>query len=417
MRTRLHVLPPVLAFLLAALLQGLVFIGSFGPLSMPDPDMHASSAWSLASGQSFTRVETGVDAAGNPHKRQTLRLPSWMDDHEIMENGTVSSLLADGPHDRSGKYADQWKTLSRHARLEPMSARSTQYSPLAYLPQATGIKLGMLTGADDWTCLTLGRVANLTAYLLLAGIAILILPCARWPMVLLAASPVGVFLAATLSADAPTLGICMLFACLTGRACARGKASWALTGGMAFCLLLLPSLKVAYLPLAFLPLAAPKGSFRRPQWLLSAGSGLVGCLSQGVWMLGWQDTLIRDHASKGSNLAGMLAHPMHALISNLGNMVQIMLTVPFSGVMMPVTLAVLLLLAHAVGNGIPVRTVIWTGVPILASLTLVLLVLQLTWTLHAGQVEPVPGFQERYLLPLACALVVPACTVRRDTVG
>ena len=63
--------------------------------------------------------------------------------------------------------------------------------------------------------LYLARVANLIVYLLLAAAAVRLAPIHKWTLAMVALMPMSVYLAASLSADAMTLGLSLLVVALT----------------------------------------------------------------------------------------------------------------------------------------------------------------------------------------------------------
>lgn len=90
----------------------------------------------------------------------------------------------------------------------------TSYTPLVYLPQATGINIGKLFNASPIVLMWLGRLANLVLWLAVIFLAIRLFPVAKWAVVVLALNPVAVFLSASMSADVMNIALAFLFVSL-----------------------------------------------------------------------------------------------------------------------------------------------------------------------------------------------------------
>lgn len=88
--------------------------------------------------------------------------------------------------------------------LEPQNTQkipSIAYPPLAYLPQALGIRIGIFFELSPLSLMYLGRLFNLMVWLTLAGLAVRRTPIFKWLLCLLALSPMSLFEAASLSKD------------------------------------------------------------------------------------------------------------------------------------------------------------------------------------------------------------------------
>ena len=101
--------------------------------------------------------------------------------------------------------------------------------------------------------LYMGRVANLIAYLLLAAAAVRLMPIQKWTMAMVALMPMSVYLAASLSADAMTIGLSLLVVALTlNLALGSERPDRRSLLALGFLLVLLALSKQAYLGLAVL---------------------------------------------------------------------------------------------------------------------------------------------------------------------
>lgn len=128
------------------------------------------------------------------------------------------------------------------------------YSPPLLLPQAIVMRyLGRSLQLPALTVFYAVRIAGLLSYLLLAWLAVRLIPFGKWIAALLAASPVAILQASTVSADAISNGIAFLFVAGTLAVANRkqmGRREW-LALALLFFILFLGKLNLA--PLAVLP--------------------------------------------------------------------------------------------------------------------------------------------------------------------
>lgn len=102
-------------------------------------------------------------------------------------------------------------------RLNPKNRRFVSfanaaiYPPIPYIPQALGMATGRLLKQPAIVLIYLGRLSNLLTWTALIYLTIKIIPFYKWLIFLLALTPMSLFQAASLSADAFTNGISFLF--------------------------------------------------------------------------------------------------------------------------------------------------------------------------------------------------------------
>ncbi|HEY9810329.1 MAG TPA: DUF2142 domain-containing protein [Halomicronema sp.] len=85
------------------------------------------------------------------------------------------------------------------------------YSPIPYFPQALGMAMGRILQKPPIVLIYLGRLSNLLTWTSLIYLTIKIIPFYKWLIFLLALTPMSLFQASSLSADAFTNGISFLF--------------------------------------------------------------------------------------------------------------------------------------------------------------------------------------------------------------
>jgi uncharacterized membrane protein len=150
------------------------------------------------------------------------------------------------------------------------------YPPAAYIAQAFGIFLGRIAGAPPIIYFYLGRVLNLALFLFLAITAIRLLPFMKWGLALLVLMPMTLYEAASLSADAFTIGIAFFMIALFLH-CAAGNGPLS-AGDIALMFagtVLLALTKQGYSPLVFLALLIPAHRFGTPRRKAFVMVGLI----------------------------------------------------------------------------------------------------------------------------------------------
>ena len=123
----------------------------------------------------------------------------------------------------------------------------------------------------------LGPTGTLIGYLLLVAAAVWRMPVQKWTLVLVALMPMSIFLAASLSADAVSIGLSLLAIAMILRLAlgqelvSRRSLSW-----LAVVLLLLALAKPGYVLISLLVFLIPKERFSRPGECWKARTCLVG---------------------------------------------------------------------------------------------------------------------------------------------
>jgi uncharacterized membrane protein len=121
----------------------------------------------------------------------------------------------------SDKKVDVFQNLPLLAKLVDFARRKfvyifqmSLYSPVPYIPQALGVTLGKLLYPSVLILMYLGRLLNLFTWILLIYLAIRTTPIFKYIFFLVALTPMSLFLAASLSADASTNGLSFLMIAL-----------------------------------------------------------------------------------------------------------------------------------------------------------------------------------------------------------
>ena len=134
--------------------------------------------------------------------------------------------------------------------------------PFLYFPQALGIAIGKWFDASPIALNYLARLTNLLVWIVVVVFAIRTIPMAKWLMLIVALTPMSLFLATSNSADTLTYGICFLFIAavmnLAFGHTALTKKSLLLV--MVLCVLVALS-KLVYIALIVLILLIPRSKF------------------------------------------------------------------------------------------------------------------------------------------------------------
>ena len=206
--------PAVLYLAVVGLACGLAFVRVTPALTAPDEYTHLAAAYEQAS--------------------------RWNGQTAADENGRLLVRACDAPYfgTRTGDigifaYKQAEAVIEQAQRSGPADPALTVVSEAkagqgsgSYLPQALGIWLARVRGADFYTMLRAGRSCNLLLYLALAALAAALAPAGvRGLLACVALLPMPLQLAASLSPDASVLGMvfCYMALCLRLR---RKRAVW-----------------------------------------------------------------------------------------------------------------------------------------------------------------------------------------------
>lgn len=191
------------------------------------------------------------------------------------------------------------------------------YSPVLLLPQALIMRL-LERGADTpalflfYAC----RLASLLSYVLLAWMAIRLIPFGKWILMVLALAPMALFQAATVSPDAISNGIGFLFIAGSLRSAEHKEIGCKEIGILAFLFFLLFLAKLNLVPLVLLPflLIPPSRYEGRYNYIVLMVLALIFFL---VEVAGWNliaaarsNPLLANEASPTAQLIHVLSNPL-----------------------------------------------------------------------------------------------------------
>jgi uncharacterized membrane protein len=190
------------------------------------------------------------------------------------------------------------------------------YSPPLLFPQAITMRiLGRTAGLPALPVFYVCRFASLISYLILGWLAIRLIPFGKWILLVLAASPMALFQATTISPDAISNGIGFLF--ITGclRVAKFKEIGWKECGYLVLLIFVLFLGKLNLLPLILFPflLILPSRFTNKRVYVFLVGTTAILFLVEAV---GWymiastrSEPLLANDANPAAQLRYILDHP------------------------------------------------------------------------------------------------------------
>jgi len=241
---------PEKAFVLLGLIFGILFLLITPPSQVPDEQSHLYRAFQISELQIIAIREK--KQIGGP-------LPANLVDtaQRVSEGVSGHPQMKQKPEEIFSRLN---LPLESKKRIFGYFPNTSLYSPIPYLPQAFGIALGKLIGVSPIILMYMGRIANLLVWIFLVYFSIKIVPGIKWLLFLLALTPMSLFQASSLSADAFTNGISFLFlSTILYHALDKHTNIKVANIYLIYLISVLLSLsKIAYFPLIFTYLLIPK---------------------------------------------------------------------------------------------------------------------------------------------------------------
>ena len=200
-----HFLKQNLALKTAVLvfLAGLCFVFANPPMQAPDETMHFLRAYAVGSGQFLFDEKQQFPNDVNLLVR---------DFPGAYINGVSGEKLA--PDDPTIADAFARYSADKAAGAVAPGAFTPVQQLVPYFPQALGVAVGRLFGADALACMYLARAANLLCYAVLCGYAAAVIRRFSAVLIALAISPVSLFMAGSCSSDGLFMGLTWIFIAL-----------------------------------------------------------------------------------------------------------------------------------------------------------------------------------------------------------
>jgi uncharacterized membrane protein len=214
-----------------------------------------------------------------------------------------------------------WQTyggasLDEHGYVSREINTKSVYSPALLLPQATVMRyLGMKANMPALLVFYMCRFASLISYLILVWLAIRLIPFGKWILLGLAVSPIALFQAATISADAISNGLGFLFIAGSLRAAKLETIDWREFRNLILLifLLFLAKLNLGALVLLLFLLISPSRYTKKVMYpLLIAVTVILFYVEVAGWnILASQhmDAVLANEADPAGQVSYILSHP------------------------------------------------------------------------------------------------------------
>jgi uncharacterized membrane protein len=193
-------LKPERVFLVLAGCFGLAFLVLTPPCQVPDEGAHFYRAVDLSEGRPVAR-KVG-DSTGD---EVPAAVKSFVDRFATLGTGSEQKTTARDVVDAAAIRA------AAGEREFVAFSNAAVHPPVAYVPQALGVGLARLFSSRVFAWFYVGRLFNLAAATALTYLALRLTPVGKWSFAALALTPMAVFQAASLSADATTNALSFLF--------------------------------------------------------------------------------------------------------------------------------------------------------------------------------------------------------------
>lgn len=200
----LYSVSPIKFFISIAAASGLLIILITPPFQTPDEPVHFLRAYQI------TNFNFVVDAV--PNKPAGGELPDSLGDMITLTTTQPSVQFMPGQKYDIRKTKHALSIRENQSDTENYDFSSTAiYSPVAYLPQATGILVARILRLPPIVMMYSARLANLLIWILLIGLVIHLIPRKKWAVVVAGLLPMAIFQAGSLSTDVMAVGSAMLF--------------------------------------------------------------------------------------------------------------------------------------------------------------------------------------------------------------
>ena len=300
---------PERVFAFIALVFGTALVLTIPPFQSADEPYHLLRAYEITEGVLIHRqVDARGVAAGNlPASLYQIWLPFSHIGFHPERRASVQDIR-DALH----------VPLNPGRRIFITFANTAHYSPVCYLPQSFGIILGRVLGAPPLAMLYLGREFNLLFWTFLGYWALRCAPMIARPLLLILLMPMSLYVASTLSADAPTNAFAAAFTAMICNLFSRKDETANLLRLFLLTILALGVClcKLAYSPLLALLFLIPSSRFGGPLKYAMKLTALIGiCVVVLIWQSNSSslDTRIRisNDVSPRAQLELVERNPLH----------------------------------------------------------------------------------------------------------
>ena len=407
----LHNAVPVLLLLCLSIPQVAIYIHNIGPWTMPDPNMHVGATYALATGQITPPTKIIKDEFGNTIRRPILHGDSHFLNAANVRNDTITTILDNPFMDNSA--AQQYQAASKLGKRIIATPRATQYSPVSYIPQALGLRMGLSLHENPYTALQLAHVTNYITCLLIFLVAIILSTKTKLLIVLIAILPTTCFASATVMPDGLLIALSSLLVAIITYSIDKNQRmkKTAYIAAISVSVLLL-TIKAVYLVPALLLFVLPSHILGIVHKIIYTTSLIVFFFIYLIWSRYFSGVAYRGNYE--ANLTYLKAHPLHLIASISANMILdcanliAKSAINYASIIAITTIAVIYFLqskTRVTENGNLFsnhRYVICAIIGTTVAWFLIYLFIALTWNQLSdiGTFGHIEGVQGRYILPL-----------------
>ncbi|MCU1349088.1 MAG: hypothetical protein JWO56_2118 [Acidobacteria bacterium] len=277
-------------WLLAALLLGLIYLVVTPPGRVPDEPGHFWHAQAIVRGHFAPPHRHAVDLVPLPTGMMTLFWVMRAEGHKL--TAADFKLAASIPHEPYSPHATP--TFPTH------------YTPLAYVPQTAVALLARMTGMTPFRELYLGRIVNLLTTLALIAVAMKVAPRYATLFLVTALLPMTLYELASWSADAPAIGLGILFCAFMLE---PPEATPRMIAAVAATAVLLSLSKPAYFLVALLALFRPTP--RRIAIAALAATAVGIPIAMAYANYAWYNVRVGFHVDPDEQLRCLIDAPGH----------------------------------------------------------------------------------------------------------
>ncbi|MDR1448273.1 MAG: DUF2142 domain-containing protein [Candidatus Ancillula sp.] len=405
-------------FCLLAVSVGLFNIHYISGIAGPDPNRHFRIATGIASGNItvlFFKNHGNLDTNTPP----TIIIPE--------EYEKLTSCAKNSGVEEELNYFD--RDCIRNFKFDANNKNNVntsvdiQMPMFSYIPQAIGMKIGMILNQSPVFSLNLARLFNLLFYILCFALSIRLIPRGKIFIALFGLIPGSLFIASSINGDSAMISLTTLFTCYIYYCFSKKQI---LDKRQVIILIMLGSflfaLKIAYIPLFILVLSLGKNVIKcKYKWILFIVVGSIGSALYLIWekLVGYQS--IDDNVMKiwHEQKIWIVTHPLHVLVSILRNMlIELggflkLGSGPFDWSIPLLLLAIILysvtLKYKKIGSVksffSEYKMVLLSALALFGCMFLSIFAMLLTWTPYTDYMHII-GFQDRYLFELLPLLLV-----------
>lgn len=268
---------PEYVFICLASFFGIIMIFLMPFFMVPDEGTHFYRAYQISNGGLISQSNKSVTGGMIPTELKS-----------DIEKDFYKNVLRNHQHPALPYYKYFTQKINANDQTLVDFRSAAIYSPVAYIPQAIGLKLAQIVYPSLGVMMVLARLANLAMYVFLIGAAVRIAKKGKWVYVVLGLFPIAIQQAASLSSDVMTMGIAFVWVAIIGNMYLQkehiSKKQWIIALILAVCLALTKQTNVVLLlPLLFIPKRAFKGIGHKYRFVASVfGAGVSAIL---LWFL------------------------------------------------------------------------------------------------------------------------------------